>query len=231
MDAWVLGEEVKEPEKPPKDASEEDKAKYEQDKEAYDYYVYKVELKLWYVDQYLMQAAGAEFWGPKIKPYYLPVDKFQLGDALKMRVPAAAEAFGLVQYENSRKRWLNVFKWKKKNPGKGKKPPSWSKSKPETAPFKCTWSDYAHGQGSGWDPQAYRTYIKRLAAVQAFRKEEEEEDYPQMMAAQAMIKAHYGIPEEETEPPKKKRKKEVEVVGSDDETVADEDFVIEVVEE
>jgi hypothetical protein len=72
LHAWVLGEEVKEPEKPPKDASEEDKAKCEQDKATYDHYVYKVEFKPWCVDQCLMQAAGAEFWGPKIKPYYLP---------------------------------------------------------------------------------------------------------------------------------------------------------------
>ena len=109
MGVWDIGEVVQEPEVPPTNASKPIKEKYKKDKAKYDAYQHKYDLKLWYINLYLTAAAGAEFWGPKIKPYKLPTDNYKDGDTLKMHVPAAAEAFGLVQFENSRARWLACF--------------------------------------------------------------------------------------------------------------------------
>ena len=231
--SWNIGEEVQEPEVPPEGSDQHVQEQYAKDKEAYDKYQHKYKLKLWYVDSYLTAAAGSEWWSATIKPYHLPTDTYdEAGE--KVLVPSAAEAFGLVQFEDSRNRWLNCFKWKKANPGKGKKPPTWSKKRDaQTIDFKCLWSDYSHGQGSGWDPEAYKTYKKRLADIKKFRSEEAQEtpSYPKFREGQAMIKIQYDIPVEQTEPPnKKKRKLEVEIEEDEDED-SDMEDEIEVEEE
>ena len=224
LGVWDIGEVVQEPEVPPTNASKPIQTKYKADKAKYDAYQHKYELKLWYINVYLTATAGSEFWGPKLKPYKLPTDKYKDGDTLKMHVPAAAEAFGLVQFENSRARWLACFSWKKANPGRGKKPPTWSQKKDaETKAFKCKWSDHSHGQGSGWDSAAYKIYKDRMKAIKAFRKQEEENNCPKMGEGRDMIRVLYEIPLDETEPPKtKKRKREVVVEAQE----ADDDATV-----
>ena len=232
LGAWQCGDEVDEPEVPPKGAKKEEKKKYEEDKKAYDLYCYRKELKAWYVDCYLAAAAGVEFWGPTVRPYKLPTDTYEdnNGDQ-KVFVTKASEAFGLLQFENSRKRWLAVFVWKKANPGKGKKPPVWSKKKNlETLICKCKWSDCSHGRGSGWDPQAYKVFKQRKDMIAEFRKEEIEAGNTLYEEGRDLIREKYQIPDGETEPAKKKRKVEVALADDDATVGVDEDF-IEVEEE
>ncbi len=187
------------------------------------------------MDVFLTAVAGSEFWGPKVKPYKLPTDKFRVGETEKVHVTTASEAFGLIQFEDSRKRWLSCFAWKKTNPGKDKKPPVWSKAKDkETLDFKCKWSDHSHGQGSGWDRVAYKTYKKRFDSISEFREKELQETGPQapkMMEGQIMIRLAYNTPDDETEPPQKRRKVEVALAeDNEDGDSSDEDF-IDVMEE
>ena len=150
----------------------------------------------------------------------------------KAILTTATEAFSLLQYENSRARWIAIFEWKAKPENKGKKVPNYNSKKPETAKFKGKWSDYAHGQGSGWDPKALKVFNKRRKDIIEFRREDKEHDYARLKEARDMIRAHYEIPDDQDEyPAKKKRKIEVTVsqVQDDDaeagESDIGEDFV------
>ena len=167
-DCWNLGKEVKEPKEPANNASQTTKDKYEAAMVKYNAYKRKKQILLWWVDCFLAMIVGVDSWGPTIRPYFLPTDKRKGADGKdKVCIPRAGEAFALVQFENSRERWLEVFKWKKNNPGK-KNPPQHSEKKPETHNFKAKWSDdCSHGQGSGWDPEAHSVFNRRMEAIKA----------------------------------------------------------------
>ena len=154
MESWNLGE-------APGDDAEEDA------KEAY---ARQVLILTWYLDEYVPMAVGVDWWGPETRPYKLMVDTTDVEGKEKVLVTVTSEAFGLLQYENCRSRWINIFKWRKKNKGKkGRKSPQYNRNKPETAPFKAKWSDYKAGQCSGWDPQAFHVFKERKDQIKEFR--------------------------------------------------------------
>ena len=93
------------------------------------------ELLTWYLDEWLPTVVGIDWSGPKIRCYHLPTDKSKVNRKTKVCITKTTEAFGLLQFENSRQRWLETFKWKDANP-KAKRPPQYSKKKTETHIFK-----------------------------------------------------------------------------------------------
>lgn len=210
-------EQPEEPDQPEEVAGDEEWVQYRADMKEYEGALGQCNahctLLTWYVDSWLPVVANfsSDLFGPMVRPYHYPSSKVQLPgmDKEKVLVPQAGEAFGLLMHENCRDRWMANFKWKKENPGtRGNKPtvPTYNKNKPETKQFKAKWSDYAHGQGSGWDPACYAVFNQRLKWVQAFRKRDKDLEYPVQSLAQSLIKEHYGISEDATEPPSKKRK-------------------------
>ena len=226
-ECWNLGEEVKEPKKLRENANQTTKDKHEAAMAKYEAYKRKKQILLWWVDCYLAMIVGVDSWGPTIRPYFLPTDKRKGADGKdKMCVPRAGEAFALVQFENSRERWLQVFKWKKANPGK-KNPPQYSANKPETHDFKAKWSDYSHGQGSGWDPEAYSVFNRRMEAIKAFREEEAANGFPRMKEAKKLIRAYNEIPANQNSHPTSRaaRRQQVEVDDDGDETEGEEVYV------
>ena len=162
---------------------------------------------MWYNNSYLPNAVGVAYWGPTIRPYNLPTDKFLIGKEMKMYVTPAGEAFGLIQYENSRDRWLAILKWRREHPGEKW---SYSKNKEETHQFKSKWSDYSHGQGSGWEPAVIDVYNARQAAIRAFREADLENGNAKMEFGKTLIRLHLGVTGEVYEPANKKLK-QVEV--------------------
>ena len=107
-------------------ASQTTKDKYEATMVKCNAYKRKKQILLWWVDCYLAMIVGVDSWGPTVRPYFLPTDKRKDANGKeKVCIPRAGEAFGLVQFENSHERWVEVFKWKKANPGK-KNPPQYS---------------------------------------------------------------------------------------------------------
>ena len=190
-------------------------------------------LLLWYTNTWLPVVANfhSDWFGPMVRPYNYPSSKVKLPgmDEEKVLVPKAGEAFGLLMYENCRDWWMATFKWKKENPGTRKvKPivPTYNKNKPDTLQFKAKWSDYAHGQGSGWDPACYAVFNKRMAWVCEFCTKDQEEGYPVQKYAQSLIKEFYGIDMNATGPPSKKRKMRVVEESDDDESTDMEEILI-----
>ena len=200
-----------EPGPPPQGASQEDKDKYIQDKAAWDAWKVKYERKLFYYDQYLPKAAGGEhIYSLKQRPYLLPCDTIQINGEDRIVVTSATEAYAQLQYQNSRSRWIATFEFKAKQENKGKSPPMYSSNNSATDAFKCLWSDYSHGQGSGWDPEALKVFDQRRQAIKAFREQEKEHDFPCLREAQVMIRKHHDIPDgQKSHQGKKKGKKAV----------------------
>lgn len=230
LEVYNVGEEPQAPILPRGTTDQAALAQHNKDKKAYEaalrQYKGRCQFLLWYVDSWLPMVANCflDMWGPMVRPYYYPSSKVKLPNMTQERVlvTQAGEAFGLLQYQNSRTRWLAVFEWKKNNPAtKGKKPqvPTYNKNNPDTKDFMSKWSDFAHGQGSGWDPACYAVFNKRMNWVQEFRIKDKEEGYPVQKLAQKLVREDYGIDLDVTGPPSRKRK--IQVVEEYDEEDSD----------
>ena len=144
-----------------------------------------IDLLIWYWEEWLPAVAGVEFWGVNTRLEKLPVDKILLGEKKIVLINGATEGFGLLQYENSRDRWLQTFEWKDHN--KGKRPPQYNRKKPETHIFKSKWSDDQQGKGSGWANEAYEVFVRRQNEIKAFRAEEAKNGNPRMKFARKLV--------------------------------------------
>ena len=180
----------------------------------------------WYLDEWLPNVVGIDWWGPLCRPYNMPTDKFMVAQKTKTCITKTTEAFGLLQFENSRERWLATFVWKEANP-KAKRPPQYSKKKPVTHIFKSKWSDESHGKGSGWDKKAYKVFMERVKQVGEFRDNESKTGSPRMTYGKVLVKRAHGVDEHATGPPSKRRKVLADEDGEDGEGGVVVDIVFE----
>ena len=173
-------------------------------------YARKIQVLTWYVDEYLPMAAGVQWFGPTIRPYYLPCDTLDIGGGqMKVYVTITSEAFGRLVFENCRDKWVEIFKWRDAQPSSKKRtnPPTYKANKPETHKFKAKWSDNNIGQTTGWSKDAYERMKELMAEIKAFRESDAENDNAKQAFGRALIRSIHGIKDdEEEEPPKKKRK-------------------------
>lgn len=210
LNVWGVGYE--EPPDDPGDAPDEesDKAvldKYAADLKAHNEYLRKVHILEWYVDMYLTATIGFDHWSTTNRPYKFITDKYKGPDGKQyITCTRASEAFGLVQFENSRDKWIEVFKWKDQH-GWKRKAPTYNQKKQETHKFKAKWSDYKTGQCSGWDPVAYQTFVQRKQQIVDIRKKEVDNDLLAFKFGQELIKAKYDIPAGQTTHQTGKRKR------------------------
>ena len=221
LNVYDIPELTNEPVKPAEpgeqdDGSDEELTHYNEERTAYkasmrEYKALKQKIKCnetmltWYLDEWLPAVAGLDWWKPSIRCYCLPTDKWKVNTKTKVCVTKTTEAFGLLQFENSRERWLETFKWKKANP-QMKRAPQYSTKKPETHKFKSKWSDDSFGQGSGWNKEAYKVFMKRIEHVGKFRAEEVRLGSPKMRFGRSLVKKKHGIDESETSAPTGKRR-------------------------
>ena len=189
---WAVADE----EEPEESASEQVKEEYAR----------KIAVLTWYLDVWVPNVCLPIWWGPTIRPYKLMTDLTDVEGVQKVQVTKTSEAYGLVQFENSRDKWLEIFKWKKGN-GKAKKCPKYSKSRhDETLKFKAKWSESKNGQCSGWDTVAYSTFNQRKEHIRKFREEDEQDGYRKMKFGRNLVKAARDIAQNVTEHTSKRRK-------------------------
>ena len=93
-----------------------------------------------HLNEWLPSVVGCDWWSPQIRPYKFMTDKVEVEGAQKVLVTVTSEAFGLVQCENSRDKWIENFKHKEAN-GRKSTVPMHNKNKPKTHKFKAKWSD------------------------------------------------------------------------------------------
>ena len=209
MDVWNV------PEAPPDTASKEIK----------DYYHRKVLILTWYGDVFIPMTCGVDWFGPNIRPYQLMTDTVSINGEDKVLVTVTSEAYGLLQFENSREVWINNFKYKKQF-GQKKTPPQYNSKKKETHIYKSKWSNANTGQCSAWDRNAYAVFEQRKKDIKAFRAQDTENGKPKMKYLQALIKIANNLGMDETgedERPNKRAR-----IGDDSgEASDDEEVVIE----
>ena len=165
----------------------------------------KIVVLIWYLDAWLPNVVLPLWWGPTIRVHKLMVDTTDVLGELKVLMTVTSEGFGLLQFENSRNKWIEIFKWKKIN-GKRKAAPQYSKARAnETKQFRAKWSEHKNGQCSGWDPVAYTTFDQRKDHIQAFRTKDAQDDYKRMKFGRDLLKKHHEVGESE-EPANKRRK-------------------------
>ena len=172
----------------------------------------KVYLLTWYLDVWLPMVNGVQWWGPMIRPYKLMTDLTDVRGEQKVIVTITSEAFGLLIYENCHEKWIEIFKWHNEQPKARRKkaPPQYNSKKPETHKFKAKWSDHNVGQSTGWSSEAYTKLQQQIERIQAFRKQEAEENENNMLKyGQELIRELHGINEDQTEPEPARKKRKV----------------------
>ena len=171
-------------EQPGDDASPEEKKSYQD----------RMELLEWYVEKYLPRTISQDFYGPIVRTVKKISDKVKIDGVFYICINVLTEAFGQVQYENSREKWIETFKWKREHKfssGKDRKVPQYNKTDPSTFRFKAKWSDSAVGQGTKWDcDQACATLEMRQETISKWRKNDAAQGYiPQNLAVKISRKA------------------------------------------
>ena len=160
----------------------------------------------WYLDVYMPNIALPIWWGPTIRPYKLMTDSLDVLGVKKVHVTATTEAFGLLQFENSREKWIEIFKWKKIHGWKKTAPQHCKARHEETKKFRAKWSEHKTGQGSGWDPVAYNTFNQRIQQIQEFRAKDKEDNYKRMKFGQELVRKVHEVEVGATEHTNKRRR-------------------------
>ena len=180
---WDIGE------APDEDtAPDEDKAKF----------IRKVDLLCWYLDQYLPNVVGLDFWGPTIRPFHLMTDKVNIENdnsgKKKVLVTVTSEAFGLLIWANCRDKWIHCCEFKKAN-RKGVKPPKFNKKDKTTFVYQNKWSNSRTGQveGGGWHLDALEYLNEAIGKIQTFRSNDEVNNFVAMNYGRELIKAEHNI--------------------------------------
>ena len=201
---------------PPDDATEQERADYESNKEEF---AAKQEILTWYLDSYVPYAVGLEFWGPNIRPFKFMTDtKAVAGDPSgkkKVLVTITSEAFEHVIYANCRNKWLADFTLKAKN--KKAKIPKYDKDKPETHKHQNKWSSSRTGQvqGGGWDLKALEYLNHRIKDIKKWREEEAKQGYPKYKLGRELIRQVQQVAMNGQDEKTKKRKRSVEKAESE----------------
>ena len=147
----------------------------EQEKKAYKY---RWELLEWYIESYLPKTTADSFFGATVRPVKR-VSGTVLVDKVQMEcMPVLNEAYGQLQYENSRESWIAKFEFKRTHKRKGKIPNYTKKDHENTKKYKCKWSDAKDGQGCKWDvPLALATLNQREKTVEEWRANDASQGY------------------------------------------------------
>ena len=192
-------------EDPPEDgAAENVKADYRK----------RVDMLSWYVESWLPKCVDDKWYGSGVRPRERLTNKIDVLGKKKERVSVTREAYGFIQFENSRDSWIAKFKWDaaqqdtKKLTGKRCVPcPNYSKrNHATTKDYKCKWSDYAQGSQSKWDPVVYSEHQLKIAKVDEWRKKDAEKNYKGQDFAMKLSQDHQGLSQDDLHPkPKRKR--------------------------
>ena len=169
----------------------------------------RVDLLGWYVDCWLPKCVDDKWYSAMVRPRERLTSKVDVLGQMKDRVTVTREAYGFIQFENSRSSWIEKFKWddeqeqlKKSGAIKKKKSaPNYAKKKQDTHKFKSKWSDFASGSQCKWDPVVFSEHQLRMDLVAEWRKKDAEEmDYKGQDFARKLCQERHGLTEENLVP-------------------------------
>jgi hypothetical protein len=168
----------------------------------------------------LCSAGGPNLFGHDVRKNHFPDSYIEVGEEgskkKRMCITDVTEAYGMLQYENCRKRWEAIFKHQAKHSGPV---PAHNKKNPGTHAFKAKWSDDGQGSGSGWGPEAYEAFDVWLDKINFWRKEEVRTNHKRWAFAQAAWEKDLNKEDDECE---KDLDKEDDESEDDDSSHADE---------
>lgn len=196
---WDLPEPPQAPEDMPADIQEDTPLTENQKAYLTEYANYEHALtKLtWYLNSYLPNTVGLQFWGPNIRPFCLMTDtKVVEGDPSgkkKVLVTKTSEAFAHLLWANSRDKWLADFILKAAN--KKAKIPKYNKDNPSTHKHQNKWSNSRTGQiqGGGWNKEALIFFNESIDKISEWREAQEQLGYPCYRMGRELIKAAEGV--------------------------------------
>jgi hypothetical protein len=149
----------------------------------------------WYFDSWLPACAGIEHYGPKVRYYHratkgCPV----LGGAKVAYVPIAAEALGLVIFENCEQKWKHIVPKKVKDPNW--KVPTYNKSDKTTHKYHVTkWSDGSSGQVTcgGWKDEGVTKFGEHMKAIETFRAKDKKDKHKFYQFGLNLLRELHGV--------------------------------------
>ena len=211
-DVWNVPDVPQEPVQPMVDDYEvtdeyrEAKAKYDTEKAEYDTLTAqcarKLEVLLWWTDNYLPGVVGLQFWGSELRPHHLMTDlKLVPGDTSKeekMLVTSTSEAFAMTLYKNCRTKWINTYEWKATHKACDSEPPKWDRDDESTHKYHSIWSNSRTGsaEGAGWNSDAVEYVAECGASIRESRSQDKANDYKIGKLAMALIKEENNIGED-----------------------------------
>ena len=184
----------------------------------------------WYVENWLQRCVDDTWYGAGHRPQERLTKLITVDGTDRERVSATREAYGFIQFENSRECWLAKFKWdddqdviKKTTGVRKKKPaPNYSHKDLSTKQFKSKWSDHSQGRQSKWDPVVYTELDLKIAKVEKWREEDKKKNYKGQDFAMKLSRECQGIEEVEQEKSTSSQNKKKRGRGKDS---GDEDHV------
>ena len=168
-------------------------------------------LLLWYLDTWLPEAVGHDFWDLTARTTRLITDRALLpGDKSKEKkvlVPISGEAFGLLMFKNCRERWIASFEYQAENGTK--KVPVYKKDDPDTHAFQNLWSSSRGGRncGGGWDVKAFKYYNDMIRHLKIIRQEEAANNDPRFQKGLELMRIKHKKRMEKGLPKRREAKK------------------------
>ena len=167
----------------------------------------KFEMALWYYDRFLPVAVGRAYYDDKVRYYKLLTDKTTILGKQKVICPVITEAYGLLNLDNYRPRWLASFEWQKED---SKKPIPNTKDDPNIDMFKTRWTDPYSGRVkyAGWDPEAFDMLEHYKEQLKKQRKEDKENGKKGQKKVLEMVRKAHNIVQEAPGKKTKRKKKD-----------------------
>ena len=176
----------------------------------------RVDLLSWCVECWLPKCVDEKWYNAAVRPRQRLTSKVDALGKQKAMVTVTREAYGFIQFENSRSCWIAKFQWddeqaEKKRKGEIKKcvsAPNYSKAKhAATKDYKCKWSDYAQGSQSKWDPVVHTEHELKMNKVEEWRKKDEEMNYKGQDFAMKLSQDRQGLSQEDLLPKPNRKKR------------------------
>jgi hypothetical protein len=165
----------------------------------------KVNVLLWYYDNFLPKVVGFQHYNPTTRYYKKPHIKYEGMEG--PTVPLEAEAFGLIAFENCISKWNHIVPAKHKNrhwkvPTLKKKDKDYKKN---AKYHETKWSEQDSGQvvHGGWNPSVYTAYNQYLKDIKKFRNQDRVNKWKTHNLAFKLMRQKNKIT---TDSPTKKRK-------------------------
>jgi hypothetical protein len=167
----------------------------------------KIAMAMWYYDRFLPVAVGRAYYDEKVRYYKLLTDKINILGKQKVICPVITEAYGLLNLDNYRPRWLATFEWQKHD---SKKSIPNTKDDPHIDKFKTRWTDPYSGRVkyAGWDPEAFDMLEHYKDELKKQRKADKDNGKKGQKKVLEMVRKAHNVVQEAPGKKSKRKKKD-----------------------